>query len=53
MSTTYDFLFSYLSQSERTALHWASQRGHHETVSLLLEANADIDRLDKVKVVYI
>ena len=44
----YDFLFSYLSQRRRhTALHWASHRGHHEIVQLLLEARPDVNRLDR------
>ena len=52
-SFKYDFLFSYLSQSQRTALHWASEIGHHETVPLLLQAKADVNSLDQVRVVYI
>ena len=52
-NTTYDFLFSYLSQSQLTALHLASQRGHHETVHLLLEQSAGDNSLDEVRVVYI
>ena len=31
----------------------ASERGHHETVQLLLERGADPNRLDRVRVVYI
>ena len=44
----YDFLFSYLSQSQCTALHWASERGHHKIVQLLIEAGGDVNRLDEV-----
>jgi len=47
-------LFQYLSQIlQWTALHWASERGHRETVQLLLERGADPNRLDWVRVVYI
>ena len=36
-----------------TALHMASENGHHETVRLLLERKADPDIQNKVRVVYI
>ena len=48
-----DFLFPCLSQSQHTALHWASEGGHHEIVQLLIEGKADVNRLDLVRVVYI
>ena len=51
--STDHFLFSYLSQGLYTALHLASERGHHETVQLLLKQKSDVNRLDKVRVVYI
>ena len=51
--STDHFLFSYLSQWQHTALHLASEIGHHETVQLLLQGKADVNRLDKVRVVYI
>ena len=47
--STDHFLFSYLSQSHHTALHLASERGHHETVQLLLKQKFDNNRLDKVR----
>ena len=53
VSTMYDFLFSYLSQSQRTALHWASEEGHHEIVQLLQEARPDVNRLDVVSCVHL
>ena len=52
MSTDH-FLLSCLSQVQGTALHWASQRGHHEIVQLLIEAGTDVNSLDEVRVVYI
>ena len=52
-SFKYDFLFSYLSQSQHTALHLASEIGHREIVPLLLQAKADVNSLDGVRVVYI
>ena len=49
-----NFTFTYLSQyCQRTALDWASERGHHEIVQLLIEVGADVNRLDVVRVVYI
>ena len=47
------FLLLYLSQSHHTALHLASGIGHHDIVPLLLQGKADVNRLDKVRVVYI
>ena len=52
MSTDH-FLLSCLSQVQGTALHWASQRGHHEIVQLLIEAGADVNRLDEVSCVHL
>ena len=52
MSTDH-FLLPCLSQWQLTALHWASERGHHEIVQLLIEGKPDVNRLDKVRVVYI
>ena len=49
--STDHFLFSYLSQSHHTALHLASERGHHETVQLLLKQKSDVNRLDKVRMI--
>ena len=51
--STDHFLFSYLSQNHHTALHLASQEGYNETVQLLLQQSADVNRLDRVRVVYI
>ena len=52
MSTDH-FLLPCLSQIQDTALHWASRSKHHEIVQLLIEAGADVNRLDVVRVVYI
>ena len=52
MSTDH-FLLPCLSQGQRTALHLASERGHHEIVQLLVEAGADVNRRQWVRVVYI
>ena len=49
--STDHFLFSYLSQSHHTALHLASERGHHETVQLLLKQKSDVNRLDNVRMI--
>ena len=38
----------YSSQSQRTALHYASEGGHHDTVRVLLERGADPNTRDKV-----
>ena len=38
------------TQYQRTALHYASEEGHHETVQLLLEKGADPNVQDKVSV---
>jgi len=46
------FLFWYLSQFQQTALHRASEGGHHETVQLLLERGADPDRQVRMRGVY-
>ena len=43
---------TYTSQEERTALHWASWRGHTTTVLVLLEAKANINARDDVSAVY-
>ena len=37
-----------LSQYQRTALHYASKGGHHETVRVLLERGADPNTRDRV-----
>ena len=38
------------TQWQKTALHRASEEGHHETVQLLLEKGADPNVQDKVSV---
>ena len=38
----------YSSQDQRTALHYASESGHHDTVRVLLERGADSNTRDKV-----
>ena len=38
----------YSSQYQRTALHYASEGGHHDTVRVLLERGADPSTRDKV-----
>ena len=52
MSTDH-FLLPCLSQIHHTALHWASQRGHHEIVQLLIKAADDVNRQAEVRVGYI
>ena len=49
--STDHFLLLYLSQSHHTALHLASEGGHHETVQLLLKQKFDVNRLDKVRMI--
>ena len=39
---------NYSSQDKRTALHYASEGGHHDTVRVLLERGADPNTCDKV-----
>ena len=41
------------SQDKLTALHYASEGGHHDTVRVLLERGADPNMCDKVSSVYI
>ena len=36
------------SQDQRTALHYASESGHHNTVGVLLERGANCKKYDKV-----
>ena len=38
----------YSSQDQRTALHYASKGGHHDTVRVLLKRGADPNTCDKV-----
>ena len=38
----------YSSQGQKTALHYASRGGHHDTVRVLLERGADPNTRDKV-----
>ena len=38
----------YSSQNQKTALHYASEGGHHDTVRVLLEKGADLNTHDKV-----
>ena len=38
------------TQDQETALHLASEEGHHETVQLLLEKGTDPNSQDKVSV---
>ena len=38
----------YSSQDQRTALHYASKGGHHDTVRVLLERGVDLNTHDKV-----
>ena len=38
----------YSSQDQRTALHYANEGGHHDTVRVLLERGADPNTRDKV-----
>ena len=38
----------YSSQDQKTALHYASGGGHHDTVRVLLERGADPNTRDKV-----
>ena len=40
-----------LSQDQKTALHYASGGGHHDTVRVLLERGADPNTRDKVSCV--
>ena len=40
----------FTTQDQKTALHYASEDGHHETVQLLLEKGADPNLQDKVSV---
>ena len=42
------FVLYYSSQHQRTALHYASQDGHHDTVRVLLERGADPNTCDMV-----
>ena len=43
----------YSSQYQKTALHYASEGGHHDTVRVLLEREADPNIRDLVSGVYI
>ena len=38
----------YSSQDQKTALHYASRGGHHDTVRVLLERRADLNACDLV-----
>ena len=49
----YVCILYYLSQSKRTALHYASGGGHHDTVRVLLERGADPNTHDKVSGVWL
>ena len=44
----YIHVLYYSSQDQRTALHYASEGGHHDTVRVLLERGADPNTHDKV-----
>ena len=46
-------LFYYSSQDQRTALHYASQGGHHDTVRVLLKRGAGPNTRDMVSGVFI
>ena len=49
-----NFSFTYLSQWwQCSSLHWASERGHHEIVQLLIDEGADVNGQEEVRVVYI
>ena len=43
---------SYLSQYQRTALHYASENGHHDTARVLLERGANPNTRDNVSGVH-
>ena len=43
-----DVHWYYSSQYQRTALHYASEGGHHDTVRVLLESGTDPNMYDKV-----
>ena len=44
-------MYLYSSQYQRTALHYASEGGHHETVRVLLVRGADPNTKDWVSLV--
>ena len=48
----YNVMYTYSTTQwlQMTALHYASRRGHHETVQLLLEKGADPNAQDMVSV---
>ena len=46
--STCSLVLYYSSQDQKTALHYASVRGHHDTVRVLLEKGADPNTCDKV-----
>ena len=45
--------FHFSAQNQKTALHYASEGGHSDTVRVLLEGGADPVACDKVSSVYI
>ena len=47
----YNIIYTcFTTQYQKTALHYASEDGHHETVQLLLEKGADPNSQDMVSV---
>ena len=42
------YKYYYMLQKKKTPLHWASERGHIDTVTILLANGGDVEAQDKV-----
>ena len=51
LSGVHWYLIYYSSQYQKTALYYASEGGHHDSVRVLLESGADPNTCDIVSVV--
>ena len=51
--TAVSIVYCYSSQYQRTALHYASEGGHHDTVRVLLERGADPNTCDWVSGIHV
>ena len=38
----------YMLQDKKTPLHWASERGHSEVITVLIAHGGDVEAQDKV-----